>query len=1104
MEAKVIIYRNPFNLEEIETYQVKAYSRVIDFLQKRFPNGFKTKTKVLLNHKQLNVIDYDIVINENDLIEIQIAPELSAVVIEKVAGWVTGAIFSTLVSKIFAQSLPDPPAHIKGLKNRGSAYDYRQQKNYVRLGEPIPVQYGKLKNFPDLAAYPYIRYVDNFPVYYYLFALGHGSFEINEIAVGNDKITNDNNLLSYSLYEPNTTIEDFDDNVMQVDTVSKASLALPLKTSLRTNCWFYKTWTPSDTPETNNNYPEANPNGWGKIVFYKEDAFEGFFVVGETIVLDDPQGVYSGEYEVKSIHYHETTPSPDLQAGILVDSSAWPSGNTERICTIVTKDTVTYNSVYTQNIKDTIGTSGGYTTSPYPYIISNDSFSGEFVIENPDYNDFQIDLNFSWENKFNVIDNDGNYSALYKDALGFMVPIDENNNPIEEEIYYIEEDVLEVASIEDTAENVIFEDYTGTKEWVDNSAGNIKFNNENKLYFYIEGFTAYALAYYKSEKIYLDNTYISEVDYVNRTIVINKDIVISEQDGITLSDLPYPSIFIYNIVYKDTTDEFLPYSLIPDAYDVFGGVDFPDKIVAAKYETVRCTPFSLGNKKKRIYSRYKAFIYRLPPDDYNYYNNIDNIHDSSVLNSINIIFDNTGSYSGVSVLACEIKANNNIKIEENISVVATRKLPVWDGSSWSEPIVTRSIAWAIADVWMASYGANLPYSRLDLDKLMELDTIFTERGDTFDAIFDTQITPWEAMMKIAMAGRTELFLDMNNNMVVFNRYEKKDTITAMFGPHNMLKDSFSIEYSFPDKTAPDAVKLTYLDEDDNYNPKIILSTENATAYQEIDFFGCTNYAMAWREAVVQEARIRKDKRLVTFDTELDGALVFPGDLINVTQDICNWGSTGFVRGKVGTTITTSEPLDFSGSAPFNIAFKKPDGSVSGPHEVVAGEDEYTCVLLEDVTDFNFITAMNILTPTQYQFGDSINWGRRCLVREVKHKSMFTYTLSCSVYEESIFEADEGDPPSKPSNTTGLVLKNISGLILTNTPGSGVIIIKWNPYYNAEDFIVEKSTDNINWELFSIVTTFETSLSQTGQVYIRVASRLGEAKSLYTKASIFAS
>ena len=65
----------------------------------------------------------------------------------------------------------------------------------------------------------------------------------------------------------------------------------------------------------------------------------------------------------------------------------------------------------------------------------------------------------------------------------------------------------------------------------------------------------------------------------------------------------------------------------------------------------------------------------------------------------------------------------------------------------------RSIAWAFADACKADYGAKLADARLDLKALATLDAVWAARGDSFDAVFDSPVTVWEALARIARCGR---------------------------------------------------------------------------------------------------------------------------------------------------------------------------------------------------------------------------------------------------------------------------------------------------------------------------------------------------------------
>ena len=84
--------------------------------------------------------------------------------------------------------------------------------------------------------------------------------------------------------------------------------------------------------------------------------------------------------------------------------------------------------------------------------------------------------------------------------------------------------------------------------------------------------------------------------------------------------------------------------------------------------------------------------------------------------------DNT--WPNVTLLALSLKATNQFSgaASRRISAVVQAKIPTWNGTTWSAPVATRSIAWAFADMLRNSvYGMGLPNSRLDLAGLLTLD-----------------------------------------------------------------------------------------------------------------------------------------------------------------------------------------------------------------------------------------------------------------------------------------------------------------------------------------------------------------------------------------------
>ncbi len=114
------------------------------------------------------------------------------------------------------------------------------------------------------------------------------------------------------------------------------------------------------------------------------------------------------------------------------------------------------------------------------------------------------------------------------------------------------------------------------------------------------------------------------------------------------------------------------------------------------------------------------------------------------------------NYGDVTLIAVKMKATNNLSQRSSrmLNCIVTRKLPTWSPTSgWTAPVATRSVAWALADILKANYGAKLVDKNIDLEALYNLDQTWNSRGDTFNAVFDSKLTVYEALSRCAKVGR---------------------------------------------------------------------------------------------------------------------------------------------------------------------------------------------------------------------------------------------------------------------------------------------------------------------------------------------------------------
>jgi predicted phage tail protein len=302
-------------------------------------------------------------------------------------------------------------------------------------------------------------------------------------------------------------------------------------------------------------------------------------------------------------------------------------------------------------------------------------------------------------------------------------------------------------------------------------------------------------------------------------------------------------------------------------------------------------------------------------------------------------------FGGITLLAVKMRATDNLSARSSrmINVVVTRKLPVWSASGgWSAPQPTRSIAWAFADAARAEYGAKLADSRIDLAALVVLDAVWQGRGDSFDAVFDSSTTVWDAFTRIARCGRA---LPIQQGGVVRIIRDAPQVLpVAMFGPRNIVKGSFKIKYVMPGDDTADAVTVEYFSsrtwKPDEVTTKLADSRGDNPA--KVNLFGCTAKDHALREGLYIAANNRYRRRMITFRTELEGMIPTYGDLIAVTHDMPRWGQGGEVidwRATssrppwTGTVLTLSEPPVWTEGASHYIALRRRDGGLAGPFRV---------------------------------------------------------------------------------------------------------------------------------------------------------------------------
>ncbi|QRM19565.1 hypothetical protein GBK02_09195 [Dechloromonas sp. TW-R-39-2] len=452
---------------------------------------------------------------------------------------------------------------------------------------------------------------------------------------------------------------------------------------------------------------------------------------------------------------------------------------------------------------------------------------------------------------------------------------------------------------------------------------------------------------------------------------------------------------------------------------------------------------------------------------------------------------------GVTRLAVRIKATDQLsqQASRKINLTATRMLPTWHPSTgWSAPVATRSIAWAIADICRASYGANMADDRYDLAGLYALNAVWTARGDTFDARLDSKMTVGEGLTVACRSGRAKWY--QQAGQVRFWRDQPQTLPTAIFQPRNIKPGSFSMSYVPAVTDTSDAIRATYFDERYWKQRDVVCAAAGSAAakLQDINMFGMVQRRQVIDEGthIANEGRYRR--RIGKFETEAEGYLPRYGDLIGICHDVPSWGQSGDVIGWDAATLTAtlSEPPRWTSGQNHYIRLVQKNGAPTVPFQVSQHSDSHRVILAVN-PGFVPETAGIKRERTRYTFGPANQMEKPALVRRISPKKGYGVEIEFVVDDERVHQAagtlpDSGTDPL-PVIPAAPVVRGLH-VVELGIPSAPMQLASWPAAEGADHYYVESTTDGMNWrrEGEPVGTSLAVSGIPAGQYLdIRVAA-----------------
>lgn len=258
-------------------------------------------------------------------------------------------------------------------------------------------------------------------------------------------------------------------------------------------------------------------------------------------------------------------------------------------------------------------------------------------------------------------------------------------------------------------------------------------------------------------------------------------------------------------------------------------------------------------------------------------------------------------------------------------------------AGWGPEIPSRNPAWWIVELATSPvWGLGFPDERVDLVTFYELSQVWDIRQDRFDFVFDTSLDAWEAMQKIARAGRARVF--RRAGILSIARDALADIPVTAFTSRNCIPGTMQVTEALATVNTPDGLIIEYFD---NVAwawlpmqfplPDVTVITNPTRQRLE----GITGPTHAIREALYTAASMQYRPRLVECTTEMQGML--PAYMSPVlwqpeigsgqTGDVTNWELSSLTMG-------LSEKVMLTGAD--YITLMRDDGTLTDPISVTAG------------------------------------------------------------------------------------------------------------------------------------------------------------------------
>jgi len=292
-----------------------------------------------------------------------------------------------------------------------------------------------------------------------------------------------------------------------------------------------------------------------------------------------------------------------------------------------------------------------------------------------------------------------------------------------------------------------------------------------------------------------------------------------------------------------------------------------------------------------------------------------------------------GDYTNQKRFALEIRANSQLQGRvDAFNAIASVTIPSWNGSAWVNAVSSNpadqflALARGLFDsTGRRLYGAGLPDSRIDILAIQDWADWCSSKSLNCNIVMTGKMTVIDMMNTVARVGRGTATWANGLLGVVYDEGNKSPV--AMFGMANMIRNSFKVNYVSENQV--DEVVVAFNNPDIGWKrdtvrvlvPGVISPVNTVT----IDIPGITDEVQAAKEANMIAAEQFYRRRMMTWETDIEGLTVQRGDVAVMSHDVTQWDYSGRLAGGPTTTqLKLDREVEYGTAGYVGIRF--PDGT----------------------------------------------------------------------------------------------------------------------------------------------------------------------------------